>query len=232
MTARIVRLDASGSRFVLRGFDREAAVELRLAGRRNVSHALAAAAAAWSRGLALEAVVAGLEGVTTVPGRLEAIDLDEGYNFGVWIDQARRGVELEHALASLRTTGAGRIHLVLGAEGDGDRATRQALARAAESGADRVILTTDNPRTEKPDAIIDDLLSGFRSPGRVRIEPDRRHAIETVLSVASPGDAVLIAGKGRHSFQILDDRALPFHDKAIVTQWLRARHRADRRASA
>ena len=197
-----------------------------------MSHALAAAAAAWSRGLPLDAVVAGLEGVTIVPGRLEAIGIDEGQEFGVWIDQARRGVELEHALASLRSTGAGRIHLVLGAEGNEDRATRQALARAAESGADGVILTTDNPRTEDPDAILDDLLSGFRRPGRVRIEPDRRHAIEIALSVAPPGDAVLIAGKGRHSFQILADRALPFDDKAVVTQWLRNRHRAERRASA
>jgi UDP-N-acetylmuramoyl-L-alanyl-D-glutamate--2,6-diaminopimelate ligase len=232
VTARIVRLDASGSKLVLRGFDREAAVELRLAGRRNVSHALAAAAAAWSRGLPLDAVVAGLEGVTIIPGRLEAIDIEEGQEFGVWIDQARRGVELEHALASLRSTGADRIHLVFGAEGNGDRATRQALARAAEAGADLVILTTDNPRTEDPDAILDDLLSGFRRPGRVRIEPDRRHAIEIALSLASPGDAVLIAGKGRHSFQILADRALPFDDKAVVAQWLRNRHRPERRASA
>src|SRR5206468_787751 len=98
--------------------------------------------------------------------------------------------------------------------------------------ADRVILTTDNPRTEGPDAIFDDLLSGFRRPGRVRVEPDRRHAIEVALSAARPGDAILIAGKGRQSFQILADRAFPFDDKAVVTPWLRARHRTERRASA
>ena len=109
---------------------------------------------------------------------------------------------------------------------------RLGLAHAAESGADRVILTTDNPRSEDPDQILDDLLSGFRRPGRVRVEPDRRRAIEAALADARPGDAVLIAGKGRRTFQILADRAVPFDDQALASQWLRAHRPASRRSSA
>src|SRR5207249_5491100 len=112
------------------------------------------------------------------------------------IDRARSGPELWRALAALRETGPGRIHCILGAEGHRDRIERFHLAKAVEAGADRVILTTNNPRAEDPDQILDDLLAGFHRPGRVRVEPDRRDAIETTLSMAQPGDCVLIAGKG------------------------------------
>ncbi len=115
VTARIVRLDTRGSRFLLHGFDREAIVELHLVGSAHVSQALAAAAVAWSRGLALDAVIAGLESVRSVPGRLEAVV--EGQDFEVWIDQARSGAELQQALTSLRAITAGKIHCVIGAEG-------------------------------------------------------------------------------------------------------------------
>jgi UDP-N-acetylmuramoyl-L-alanyl-D-glutamate--2,6-diaminopimelate ligase len=230
VTAKIERLDARGTRFLLRGFDREAAVELPLIGPAPVSQALAAAAVAWSRGLALDTVVAGLESVTEVPGRLEAVA--EGQGFEVRIDQARNGFELRQALAALRAAGAMTIHCVFGSEGLQDRSVRVGLAQAAESGADRVILTTDNPRTEDPDQILDDLLSGFHRPGRVRVEPDRRRAIEVALADARLGDAVLVAGKGRQSFQILADRILPFDDRAVATQWLRSSLPVSRRTSA
>jgi UDP-N-acetylmuramoyl-L-alanyl-D-glutamate--2,6-diaminopimelate ligase len=230
VTGKIERLDGNGSRFLLRGFDREAVVELRLVGPHHVAQALAAAALAWSRGLALDAVVAGLESVTSVSGRLEAVS--EGQDFEVRIDQASQADELSYALAAVRAIVPGRVHGVLGAEGLRDRTIRLRLAHAAESGADRVILTTDNPRTEDPNQILDDLLAGFRRPGRVRVEPDRRRAIEVALADAQPGDAVLIAGKGQRTFQILADRAIPFDDKAIASQWLRAHRPTARRTSA
>ncbi|MBV8611509.1 MAG: UDP-N-acetylmuramyl-tripeptide synthetase [Singulisphaera sp.] len=230
VTARIVRLDARGSRFLLRGFDREAAVELPLVGPAHVSQALAAAAVAWSRDLMLDAVVAGLESVTGVPGRLEAVV--EGQDFAVWVDQARSGLELWQALASVRALTSGKVHCVLGAEGLQGRSVRLALAHAAEAGADRVVLTSDNPRTEDPNQILDDLLSGFRRPGRVRVEPDRRRAIEAALRDAEPGDAVLIAGKGQRTFQIFAGTAVPFDDQAIAAQWLRRRYRNPNRSSA
>jgi UDP-N-acetylmuramoyl-L-alanyl-D-glutamate--2,6-diaminopimelate ligase len=134
---------------------------------------------------------------------------------------------LGEALAALRATSAGRVHCVLSAEGCGDRLERRRLAESAEARADRVIVTLSNPRTEDPNQIIDDLLAGFRRPGRVRVEPDRRTAIEAALADARAGDAVLITGKGRQGFQILADRVVPFDDNAVAQDWLRA-HRSTR----
>ena len=108
----------------------------------------------------------------------------------------------------------------MSADGGGDRAERRRLAETAEAGADRVILTFSNPRTEDPNQILDELLAGFRRPGKVRVEPDRRTAIEAALADARAGDVVLIAGKGRHTFQILADRVIPFDDRAIAREWL------------
>ena len=220
VTARIEGIDATGSTFRLLGFDLEATVRLGLIGSRHVRDALAAAALARSSGLGLDAVVAGLEAVDHVPSRLEAID--EGQPFQVRVDGSRTPAGLRRALAALGESTGGAILCVLGAEGLGDRPGRHELASAAEEGADRVILTTDNPRTEDPDRILDDLLSGFRRPGRVQIEPDRRLAIESALGLARPGDAVLIAGKGRETFQILADRAVSWSDRDAASRSLRS----------
>jgi UDP-N-acetylmuramoyl-L-alanyl-D-glutamate--2,6-diaminopimelate ligase len=232
VSATVERLDPSGSTFRLRGFDREATITLQLAGEEHVGHALAAAAVAWSRGVSIRSVVDGLESVTRLPGRLEPVL--EGQDFEVRIDQARTAPELSRALASLRSLVTGRLICVIGAEGGGhrQRLRRAALARTAESGADRVILTTNNPRTDDPDQILDDLLAGLRNPGRVCVEPDRRAAIAQALTDAHPGDAVLIAGKGRHTYQILADRVFPFDDAEIAAGWLRANRPASRRTSA
>ena len=183
--------------------------------------ALAAAALAWALEIDRDAVVAGLEAVQPVAGHLEAVD--EGQDFDVRIDAASTPEALGEALAAVRAVAAGRVHCVLGAEGGGDRADRRRLAEVAETGADRVILTLSNPRTEDPDQILDDLLAGFRRPGKVRVEPDRRLAIEAALADARAGDAVLIAGKGRHTYQIFADRVIPFDDAAIAREWLRDR---------
>ena len=231
VSATLDRLDASGSQFRLRGFDREATVSLRLAGEEHVGHALAAAAVAWSRGIPLRAVVDGLESVARLPGRLEPVV--EGQDFEVRVDQARTAPELARAIVSLRGLVAGRVICVVGGQGgDGNRLRRAALGRAAENHADRVILTTDNPRAEDPDQILDEILAGFRHPGRARVEPDRRGAIAFALADARPGDAVLIAGKGHHTYQILADRVFPFDDAEVAARWLRANRLATRRTSA
>jgi UDP-N-acetylmuramoyl-L-alanyl-D-glutamate--2,6-diaminopimelate ligase len=232
--ARVERLDRSGARLLVRGFDREARVTLRLTGPGAVTCALAAAAAAWARGLPLDAVVAGLESAAEVPGRLERVD--EGQPFDVRVDGARRAAELQDALRSVRsvTPAPGRLHCVFGAEGarhDG-RVERRALAATAEALADRLTLTADNPRTEPPDQILDDLLAGLVRPALARVEPDRALAIEAALADARPGDAVLIAGKGRRTFQIFADRAEPFDDAAVARRWLRQDRPAARRSSA
>jgi UDP-N-acetylmuramoyl-L-alanyl-D-glutamate--2,6-diaminopimelate ligase len=229
VTAKIERLDHSGSRIILRGFGREVGVTLRTPGASVVSHALAAAAVAWARGVDVRAVVEGLESVATIPGRLEAVE--EGQAFDVRIDQARQGVEIQDALLSLRAITPGKIHCVVGAEGNRDRRERRSVAKVAEAFAERVTLTTDNPRTEDLNQVFDDLIAGLQRPGRVRIELDRQQAIETALAEAQPGDAVLIAGKGRQTFQILADRAVPFDDAEIARQWLKS-HRFGTKRSA
>ena len=230
VSAVLDRLEPSGARFRLRGFEREATVSLALAGEEHVNHALAAAALAWSRGIPIRAVVDGLESVERLPGRLEPVR--EGQGFEVRVDQARTAPELSRALASLRDLVPGRLICVFGAQGGGQRLRRAALARAAEVGADRVVLTTDNPRAEDPDQILDDLLAGFRHPGRAFVEPDRRGAIAFALADARPGDAVLIAGKGHHTYQILADRVFPFDDAEVAARWLRANRPATWRTSA
>ncbi|MFO0950006.1 MAG: cyanophycin synthetase [Isosphaeraceae bacterium] len=233
VSAVVDRLDHEGSRIRLLGFDREATVDLRVPGLPAVRHALAAAAVAWSRGVDVRAVVEGLETVAELPGRLDRVD--EGQPFEVMVDAACHGAELQEALVSVRsiTRTPGRVHCVVGAEGNrpAGRDERLGLARAAEALADRVTFTNDNPRTEPADQILDDLLAGVRRPGRVRVEPARARAIEAALADARPGDAVLIAGKGRQTFQIFADRAEPFDDAEVARRWLRT-HRPGTRRSA
>jgi UDP-N-acetylmuramoyl-L-alanyl-D-glutamate--2,6-diaminopimelate ligase len=232
VSATIERHDSTGSTFRLRGFDREATVTLRLGGEEHVGHALAASAVAWSRGIPIRAVIDGLESVSRLPGRLEPVE--EGQDFEVRIDGAKTAPELLEALSSLRGLISGRLICVIGAEGGSPRQSlrRAGLARAAELAADRVIATTNNPRGEDPDRILDDLLAGCRNPGRIQVEPDRRTAIARALAEAQPGDAVLITGKGRQTYQILNDRIFPFDDAEIAAGWLRANRVATRRSSA
>lgn len=227
----IDRVDGSGSRFLLLGFGRPKPVQLQLVGERHVSHALAAAALAWSMHIDRDAVIAGLESVAAIAGHLEAVDA--GQDFDVRVDEARTAAPLAQALASLRSITAGRIHLVLSAHGDQDRETRRATSLVAETAADRVVLTLGDPRSEDPDRCMDDMLGGFRRPGRVCVQSDRRRAIEAALSDARPGDAVLIAGKGRQACQIFADRVVPFDDFAVARGFLsggRARTALARRA--
>ena len=135
----------------------------------------------------------------------------------------RRRPSLGEALAAVRAVASGRVHCVLSSDGYSNRTERRRLAAIAETGADRVILTLSNPRTEDPRQILSDVLAGFHQPGRVCVEPDRKLAIETALAGARCRDAVLIAGKGRQAFQILANRVIPFDDNAIAAQWLRRR---------
>jgi UDP-N-acetylmuramoyl-L-alanyl-D-glutamate--2,6-diaminopimelate ligase len=193
VSARLERIDGSGTRLVLHGFDREAAVHLPLIGPRVATCALAAAALAWAIEIDRADVVAGLEAVQCVAGHLESVG--EGQDFNVRIDAAQSPDDVAEALTALRALAAGRVHIVLSAEGGGDRTDRRRLAEVVENSADRVILTVSNPRTEDPNQILDDLLAGFRRPGKVRVEPDRQVAIEAALADARCGDVVLIAGK-------------------------------------
>ena len=219
--AHDVRFDPAGSTFTCETPDGPVAVETRLPGLFNVQNALAALAAARTLGVELHVATAALAEAERVPGRFEPVD--EGQPFTVLVDYAHTPEALDNVLRAARElTGErkGRLHVVFGAGGDRDRAKRPLMGRAAAAQADRVIVTSDNPRSEDPDAIIDEILAGT-GPG-VERETDRRRAIALAVEGAAPGDVVVVAGKGHEQGQELaDGRKEPFDDVTVVREALR-----------
>jgi UDP-N-acetylmuramoyl-L-alanyl-D-glutamate--2,6-diaminopimelate ligase len=191
-------------------------VDLKLRGRFNRENALAALAAARLLGIDDAAARAGLESVRAVPGRFE--EVDEGQPFTVLVDYAHTPDALANVLRTARGLG-GRVICVFGAGGDRDRDKRPQMGRAASEHADVAIATSDNPRSEDPRAIIDEIVAG--AAGRLEVEPDRRRAIEHALDEARPGDVVVIAGKGHEQGQEFADRKLPFDDREVARELLR-----------
>lgn len=203
------------SRFRWRGQE----VEVPLGGRFNVSNALAAAEAAVTLGVEPSTVAEGLAGAASVPGRFEVVDV--GQEFGVVVDYAHTPDGLERLLDTARELiGDGRLLLVFGCGGDRDRAKRPLMGAVAGRLADRVVLTSDNPRSEDPAVIISEVRSGFDDIRTLVVEPDRRRAIALALEAARPGDLVVIAGKGHEAVQLIGDRTLPFDDRAVARELL------------
>ena len=198
---------------------RDVRVRLPLLGRFNAANAAAAFAAAGALGVPPESIVRGLEGVEGVPGRLERVDA--GQPFLVVVDYAHTPDALERTLAAVREHAGGRVLLVFGCGGDRDRGKRPVMGRVAAAAADRIWITNDNPRGEDPAAIARDIEAGMGQVAR-RVELDRRQAIAHALDAAAPGDVVLIAGKGHESTQTIGDRVLPFDDRAVAAELLRA----------
>ena len=193
-------------------------IELKLRGRFNVENALGAVAAARLLGIADEAVARGLEAVRGVPGRFESVD--EGQPFEVVVDYSHTPDSLESALRAARELAAtGRVLCVFGCGGDRDREKRPLMGRVASELADVPILTTDNPRSEDPLAIIDEVLTGVS--GEVEVEPDRRAAIARAVEAAREGDVVLVAGRGAEPAQEVAGRRLPFDDRDVAREALR-----------
>jgi UDP-N-acetylmuramoyl-L-alanyl-D-glutamate--2,6-diaminopimelate ligase len=206
-------------------------VRLKLIGRHNVANALAASAAGIALGADLEPIAQALEGVVSVPGRLQRVPA--GAPFDVLVDYAHTDDALANVLSALRPLARGRVILVFGCGGDRDRTKRPRMARVAETWADAVIVTSDNPRGEDPLAIIAEILAGFSGPGRqkVQVEADRRSAIAAALEQAGPGDVVLIAGKGHENYQIIGHERRHFDDAETAGELLRRRW-PGRKASA
>ncbi len=251
-------------------------VDTPLLGRHNVSNHLAAAGLCLAAGLDLETIAAGLSALEGVPGRLEKVDWSQqrprvkrgakylapqfiaGSNspvkvgdFSVIIDFAHTDDALKNVLTTLKPLCKGRLIVVFGCGGDRDRTKRPRMARVAEQLADFVIVTSDNPRTEKPQAIIDEIIAGFettdytdyrgltqirneqhlwsksvRAPARreaksVVIEPDRRKAIELAIKTAGKDDILLIAGKGHENYQIIGTQKFAFSDRNVAQECLR-----------
>ena len=192
-------------------------IELKLRGRFNVENALGALFAARALGIDDDAIKRGLESVRGVPGRFESVD--EGQPFTVVVDYAHKPDALEKVLRAARELSATRVICVLGAGGDRDRGKRPLMGKIAAELADLVIVTSDNPRSEDPLAIIDEIVSGATS--RVDVEADRAAAIARAVELAQDGDVVVIAGKGAEPGQELADRTIPFDDREVARDALR-----------
>jgi UDP-N-acetylmuramoyl-L-alanyl-D-glutamate--2,6-diaminopimelate ligase len=213
--AEDLRLFPRHSTFRWRGAD----VDVPLGGRHNVANALAAATVAASLGVLPGAVAEGLAAAPPVPGRWEAVDA--GQPFTVLVDYAHTPDGLAQVLSAARASANGhRVLVVFGCGGDRDRAKRPQMTAAATALADLVVLTSDNPRSEDPLAIIDEAAAGAAPGSALLVEPDRREAIALAVGRAEPGDLVVIAGKGHETGQLVGDRVLPFDDRAVVREVL------------
>jgi UDP-N-acetylmuramoyl-L-alanyl-D-glutamate--2,6-diaminopimelate ligase len=214
--ARDIEFDFAGSRFALDTPDGTVEVESPLPGPFNVLNVAGAIAAV--RQLGVQEV--SLEGFERVPGRFEPVD--EGQDFGVLVDYAHTPDSLENVLRTARELTRGRLYVVFGAGGDRDPTKRPLMGRAAREYADRVLVTSDNPRSEQPEAIIDQVMEGA-GPDAER-DADRRRAIRTAIGDAEPGDVVVIAGKGHEQGQEFENgRKEPFDDLTEAREALRAR---------
>jgi UDP-N-acetylmuramoyl-L-alanyl-D-glutamate--2,6-diaminopimelate ligase len=190
-----------------------------LPGRFNVLNALVALAAARALGVDDASIAAALPEAGGVPGRFEPVDA--GQEFAVVVDYSHKPAALDNVLRTARELATGRLIVVVGAGGDRDRGKRPLMGAAAAHHADTVILTTDNPRSEDPEAIIDAMAEGAPQAHRIT---DRRAAIEHAIGLAGPGDVVLIAGKGHETYQELAGGVkLPFDDRVVAREVLHAR---------
>lgn len=222
VTATAIRSSASGSTFVLHTPWGEREVTIVTPGAHSVYNALAAAGASLAEGASLEDVERGLS-LPGVPGRMEPINEDQP--FAVLVDYAHSPDGLENVLRAVKGFAKGRIILVFGCGGDRDRGKRPLMGAIAARLADLVVVTSDNPRSEDPRAIIADILAGFAKADehRIKIEPERRKAIALALSLADRGDVVLIAGKGHETTQVTREGVFHFDDREEARNALRGR---------
>jgi len=215
-SARDVGFDAGGAGFSVDGV----AVRTRLPGHFNVANALGALAAAEALGVEREVAVTGLAAAAPPPGRFEPID--EGQGFAVLVDYAHTPDSVENVLRAARRLTGGRLIVVLGAGGDRDRDKRPKMGRAGAELADLVVVTSDNPRSEAPAAIVAEVAAGAGGAPELELEVDRRAAIALALGRAEPGDTVVIAGKGHEQGQEFEaGHKIPFDDREVAREELR-----------
>jgi UDP-N-acetylmuramoyl-L-alanyl-D-glutamate--2,6-diaminopimelate ligase len=226
-SAHDVRVELAGSRFELHTPAGPRSLSLPLPGRFNVSNALGALAATHALGADLDTLVAALERGVRVPGRVEPVD--EGQGFAVLVDYAHTPDSLENVLSTAHEVGEGRVICVFGAGGDRDRGKRPLMGEVGARLADVLLVTSDNPRSEDPEAIIAEIMAGAsaapRPPGSppLAAEVDRRVAIERAVALAERGDVLVIAGKGHEQGQELAGGVkVPFDDATVAREVLRA----------
>jgi UDP-N-acetylmuramoyl-L-alanyl-D-glutamate--2,6-diaminopimelate ligase len=219
-----VDLGPTGSTFVISTREGQLNIVTSLVGSFNVSNCLAAAAACMQAGIDPVSIEKGIAALPAVPGRFQSVN--GGQPFSVIVDYAHTPDSLDNLLRAARTVaerGSGRVIVAFGAGGDRDRSKRPLMGAVAARFADVVIVTSDNPRSEEPNAIIDQILEGVgaeRSQGPDEVEPDRARAILDAIAAARPGDVVVIAGKGHETGQELADRTIPFDDRIVAAEVL------------
>ncbi|RYG86435.1 UDP-N-acetylmuramoyl-L-alanyl-D-glutamate--2,6-diaminopimelate ligase [bacterium] len=220
LCATDVRLGAEGVRFRVQSSFGDAVANTRLLGEFNLANALTVLGALLGLGLPLDEAVASLVELTPPPGRMQRFGGVNGAPL-VAVDYAHTPDALDKALQALRNHATGRLWCVFGCGGDRDRGKRPQMGAVAERLADEIVVTDDNPRTESPEAIVADILAGLTRP--VRVLHDREAAIAAAIDVAAEGDAILVAGKGHESVQIVGREARPFSDAAAVERALARR---------
>jgi UDP-N-acetylmuramoyl-L-alanyl-D-glutamate--2,6-diaminopimelate ligase len=225
VSATDIRITAQGTFFRLVTWLGEADVNLRLVGKFNVYNTLGAVAVCLLEGVSLEHAVKSLESIPPVEGRMEAVG--EGQEFQVLVDYAHTPDGLENALAAVKEVAEGRVITVFGCGGDRDRTKRPIMGRIAARFSDYIFVTSDNPRSEDPEAILQDIEPGVLEGGfgaeSYRLIADRREAIQMAIEMASPKDVVLIAGKGHETYQIINGATHHFDDREEARAALRSR---------
>jgi UDP-N-acetylmuramoyl-L-alanyl-D-glutamate--2,6-diaminopimelate ligase len=194
-------------------------VHSRLLGTPNLSNILAAVATSYDLGIDKEFVQQGIEACYAVPGRFELIDC--GQDFRVIVDYAHTEDALEKILRTARELNPGRILLLFGCGGERDRSKRPAMGAVAERLSDFSVISSDNPRSEDPMAIIAEIKKGFQKPSHYLVEPDREQAVRKILRLAKSGDVVVLAGKGHETSQVLADKTVHFDDREMARAFLR-----------
>jgi UDP-N-acetylmuramoyl-L-alanyl-D-glutamate--2,6-diaminopimelate ligase len=191
----------------------------RLLGNPNLSNILAAVATCFDLGINKETIREGVEACSTVPGRFEMVDC--GQDFRVIVDYAHTEDALEKALLTARELNPSRILLLFGCGGERDKSKRPAMGAVAERLSDFCVISSDNPRSEDPMVIIEEITKGFRKTSHYTIEPDREEGIRKILNMATSGDVVVLAGKGHETYQVLADETIHFDDREIARAFLR-----------
>lgn len=218
-------LSRDGIRFTLKTPFGSRDIRSPLLGKHNIYNLLSASAAALLQGFSLECVALGIQKITNIPGRFETID--KGQNFTVAVDYAHTGDALENALRTAKSLNPENIIVVFGCGGDRDRGKRADMGRAATAMSDFAIITNDNPRSEDPDQIMEDIKKGIPESARMgekyTVIPDRRKAIQTAIDKAEKGSLVLIAGKGHEDYQILNTGTIRFDDREAAGEALKKR---------
>ncbi|HQO38682.1 MAG TPA: UDP-N-acetylmuramoyl-L-alanyl-D-glutamate--2,6-diaminopimelate ligase [Candidatus Omnitrophota bacterium] len=219
ISARDIVMDTDHTQFMLCGCDQPVVMKTPLIGRHNVYNVLAAAAWALQSGIPAAAIKNALERFTAVPGRLERIDGRGGVR--IFVDYAHTPDALSNVINTLRPIAARKIIVVFGCGGDRDRTKRPVMGKVVAELSDHAVITSDNPRSEDPGEIIEDITRGI-SKTNYTVVPDRTAAIRTALSMGGEGDVVLIAGKGHETYQIMKDEVLHFDDREVVRECLRS----------